>query len=271
MQRFVHTLGAALGALTLLAGVRTYRTATAAPAPHAAESSGAVATPTRNAARRARAAAPRERIAIGEHMRAATVEVAGGTRRIDRTEVRRALAEAAPGTYIDELLLDRDSALTRWPERVERPLTVFIGGAADRPNWREEFRTQVRAAFASWQDVGIPLQFVFTADSARADVHVTWVDRFAEPISGKTIWSRDDRWWIVDADIVLALHHRDGAALDAAQMRAIALHEVGHLIGLDHTTDGTNIMAPRVRVRDLSPADQATARLLYSVPAGRVK
>jgi hypothetical protein len=30
-------------------------------------------------------------------------------------------------------------------------------------------------------------------------------------------------------------------------------------------------MAPKVRVRELSPADQNTARLLYSVPAGRIK
>jgi hypothetical protein len=270
MQRFAPILGAAFGALTLLAGVQTYETATAAPPPHAAESPGAVAAPPRSTARRERAAT-RDRIATGEHMRSPTVEVAGTARRMDATQVRRALTEAASGTYIDELLLDRDSALTRWPERLERPLTVFIGGTVDRPNWREEFRAQVRAAFESWQNAGIPIQFAFTADSARADVHVTWVDRFAEPISGKTIWSRDDRWWIVDADIVLALHHRDGAALDAAQMRAIALHEVGHLIGLDHTTDGTNIMAPRVRVRDLSAADQATARLLYSVPPGRVR
>ena len=64
---------------------------------------------------------------------------------------------------------------------------------------------------------------------------------------------------------------RDGDPLDAAQTRAIALHEIGHLLGLDHTTDATNIMAPRVRVRDLSAADRATVQLLYSVPAGRVR
>ena len=80
----------------------------------------------------------------------------------------------------------------------------------------------------------------------------------------------DDRWWIVDADITLALHHRDGEPLDGAQVRAIALHEIGHLLGLDHTGDQTNVLAARVRVRDLSLADRATVRLLYSVPAGKI-
>ena len=51
---------------------------------------------------------------------------------------------------------------------------------------------------------------------------------------------------------------------------SIALHEIGHLLGLDHTGDQANVMAPRVRVRDLSDADRATVRLLYSVPAGRI-
>ena len=110
----------------------------------------------------------------------------------------------------------------------------------------------------------------FVADSSGADVHVTWIDRFNESISGKTLWTHDERWLILAANVVLAVHHRSGDPLDAAAMKAIALHEVGHLIGLDHTVDSTSIMAPRVRVKSLSAADRATAQLLYSLPPGRV-
>lgn len=212
-------------------------------------------------------------------------DAATGTSRVDLTAsapapraarhaaltVRQQLAVAATGTYIGELLARRDSALTRWPDRPDRPLAVFVSSGAGLADWRPEYVRQVASAFAAWSRAGVPLQFRLVTDSAAADVHVGWVDRFRESISGRTVWSRDDGWWMLDANITLALHHRDGTPLDDDQVRAIALHEVGHLIGLDHTTDSLNVMAPRVRVRDLSAADQATARLLYSVPAGRVQ
>jgi predicted Zn-dependent protease len=170
-----------------------------------------------------------------------------------------------------ELLLRRDSSLTRWPDRPDRPLAVFVGSGAGLTGWRPEYVSAVASAFAAWSRAGLPLAFRLVDDSARADVRVGWVDRFAAPISGRTVWARDDRWWLVDGAVTLALHHNDGAPLDADQVRAIALHEVGHLLGLDHTADPENVMAPRVRVRELSSADVATARLLYSVPAGRVR
>jgi hypothetical protein len=189
----------------------------------------------------------------------------------DKAEVRRRLAERSGGTYISEMLAERDSALARWPDRSGKPLTVWIQPTTAIEDWTDGYVQSVRDAISTWDALGLPVRFAFEADSSRADVHISFIDQFEEAISGRTKWERDDNWWITDADIVLAVHHRSGPALDEDAMRALALHEVGHLLGLDHTEDVTSIMAPRVRVRGLSAADRATVRLLYTLPPGGVR
>jgi len=188
-----------------------------------------------------------------------------------RAAVRRQLRERGQGTYIAEMLAERDSALARWHDLKGKPLSVWIQPAADINEFRPQFALGVRDAFLDWDALRLPVRFAFTPDSAAADVHVTFIDHFDEPISGRTKWSRDDDWWIIGADIILAVHHSSGSALDDDSMKAMALHEIGHLLGLDHTSDSTSIMAPKVRVRDLSPADRATVRLLYTLPPGAVR
>ena len=186
-------------------------------------------------------------------------------------ESRRRLREYASGTYINDVLIAHDSSLARWQDRRGTPLHVWIQEAPPIADWNPDNAALVREAFIAWSEAGVPINFTFVLDSSGAEVRVTWIDRFSEQISGKTLWTHDDRWWIVGADILLALHHRAGEPLDATAIRAISLHEVGHLVGLDHTTDTTSIMAPRVHTRDLSAADRATVQLLYSLPPGSIR
>ncbi len=200
---------------------------------------------------------------------AATRSHRGDDRDLDA--IRRRIRAGEAGTYIADILLERDSALARWPDRHDAPLTVWIQPAASIRDFTGEYVDHVREAFQSWDQLALPVRFVFVDDSASAEVHVNWVDRFKEPISGRTRWARNDDWTITDANIILAIHHHQGEILDLMSMRAMALHEIGHLLGLDHTGDSTSIMAPRVRVRELSEADRATVRLIYELPAGKLK
>jgi predicted Zn-dependent protease len=175
------------------------------------------------------------------------------------------------GTYIGEILGERDSSLARWPDRHGIPLSVWVQPRSSVRDFTTSYVARVREAFEEWDALHLPVHFTFVDDSADAEVHVNWIDHFSEPISGRTRWARDDSWAITDANIVLAVHHNQGDLLDEDAMRAMALHEIGHLLGLDHTTDSLSIMAPRVRVRQLSSADRATVRLLYALPAGPLR
>lgn len=189
----------------------------------------------------------------------------------DVAAIRREIRTRESGTYIAEMLVGRDSALARWAERGRTPVRVWIGAARRIPQWTPAHTGQVYAAFREWNRVGLPVQFAFVADSADAEVHVTWTDRFDEPISGRTRWARNSGWWITDAVITLAVHHHQGILLDQDAVRAMALHEIGHLLGLDHTANAGSVMARRVRVRSVAAVDSATAQLLYSVPAGKLR
>lgn len=188
----------------------------------------------------------------------------------DANEIRLALQAYAAGTYIGELFAQRDSQNYRWPERMIPPFRVWIQ-TAPLSNDQFSWPRVVEESFIPWTETGIPVSFIFIDDSAQADVRVTWVERYESRTTGRTRWVRDQHGWITAASIEIARAQPDGTALDAASIGAISRHEVGHLLGLDHTSDETSIMAAEVRVTELSEADRATVRLVYKLPPGSVR
>jgi hypothetical protein len=189
----------------------------------------------------------------------------------DVAAINAAIARDSLGTYLGDLLQARDFHLARWPSRPTDPVRVWVDERSTAPGFAPAFVDAVRRAFDDWGRAGLPLRFTHISDSARAEVHVTFRERFDTPISGRTRWVRDPNWWIVGGDIELALRTPRERPVTAAQLHAIALHEIGHLLGLDHARDSTTIMSARVHVLQLAPADVATLRLLYTLPPGSVR
>lgn len=188
----------------------------------------------------------------------------------DSARVAELLATQSAGTCIDEMLTARDGIVTRWPERLREPLVVWIQDAA-LPDFSTGYPILVREAFQRWANTGIPMAFAYAVDSADADIHVTWVDRYESRTSGRTRSVRDQHGWVLGAAIELALRQPNGDLIAQDALGAIARHEVGHLLGLDHCADPATIMAAQVRVRDLTPTDEATIRLWYQLPPGRAR
>ena len=188
----------------------------------------------------------------------------------DYDAIARLLADARGATYMDAILAARGGNVARWVERRANPVSVWVQPTTTLKDFWPRFIDRTHDAFYTWAASGVPMRFLFIDDSAQAEVHVVWVDRFDDSAAGKTYWSRDPNWWIVGADIEIALHRPTGEAYDDQMIRTIALHEVGHLIGLDHSPNVDDIMSPKVHVTSLSAADLRTAALIYKLPPGPV-
>lgn len=199
---------------------------------------------------------------------------ADATDSIHRADTRTMIASRSSGTFIPDILLLSDSTLQRWPDRRATPLRVYVSeqGPQAAGHMRDDYLQAVREAFTIWEGVELPIRFAFVTDSALADITVSWVSDFnGDPVLGRTKVVRDSRYWIIRSDVQLATMRRDASGqLDPTVVRALAIHEIGHGIGLDHARDTTVIMAPKIRARAITVSDKATAQLLYSVPPGSV-
>jgi hypothetical protein len=202
-----------------------------------------------------------------------------GAGAVDLTSHALALApadawrQAAPhmaGTYLPEIVAAGDARVKRWVDRTGAPVRVWVAPGDSVPGWRLTFGMVVREAFGAWERIGLPVRFAFVDSPEDAEVHVAWTERLDGQTSGVVQWRADADGWLTQASIVLATWVSDGGRADEASIRRIALHEIGHLLGLEHSADGGDVMAAWVNAGDLSERDRATARLLYTLPPGAI-
>src|SRR5947199_2918294 len=189
-----------------------------------------------------------------------------------RAEIRRRIRASAGLTYLNEIVAENsDSALHRWDGRVATPVRVFLPPGVVA-NFQPAFLDAVRNAFGRWQEAGLPVRFNLDADPPPAEVRFQWRIQFDGERAGQTDleWDQADGH-LIGGVVTLATSDPKGQPLGPDDMRVLALHEVGHLIGLDHCPDSGDLMFAQTKVRDLSPRDIATALLLYELPAGPLR
>lgn len=167
-------------------------------------------------------------------------------------------------------------AITFWVQ--SRPAEV-------RDGWHMplEFEREVLTAASGWNGIVPGLRLTPTVDSAGADVHVIWRPVLrgrtahnersaralgdsgvaARQLAGLTtlVFSPDGR--AVSAVVELGARTSAGRPYSPKDVRVVAQHEVGHVLGLPHHTDNASIMAARPTARWVSRADRVALRRLY--------
>jgi predicted Zn-dependent protease len=189
-------------------------------------------------------------------------------------DLRRRIENLKSGSYIDDIIAEQDSALYRWHEKLSDALRVYVEPTSTAAGWDPVYPELARNAFSEWSEAGFPLRFAFVYDSTSADIRIRWKDRFP-PSEGQRIGVTEriqtSKFWIANARIDVANHDSTGRLLSTRSVAGILRHEIGHALGLNHSSDATSVMYRESATSMISPSDRATLRLLYLIPPGSLR
>jgi hypothetical protein len=174
-------------------------------------------------------------------------------------------------TYLPAMLKEEDSTLHRWgDDRGQRPLRVAVVREPVR-GFLETYVANVAWAVTRWNTVGLPVYLQEVADTTGADIVVRWADRLDSNRAGRADVAWRHQGPITHVRITLGTHTPDGRQVLPSQMVALALHELGHALGLGHSPVAADALHPETSALDLTARDRRTAVLLYSIPPGSLK
>ena len=186
---------------------------------------------------------------------------------LTRLTVRLRLTGEPDRHYLDSLISSADSIVRRWTSGQRSVQYAIVPGGA--PGFLPEMTHEARWAIDTWSPASVGLNLIEVPDTTQAALVVRWADTLSGDRAGFTdiTWDRAGR--IRHAEVYLGTKSPNtGRPLVAEARRAVALHEIGHALGLPHSSDRDDVMYPIATSTQPSDRDKFSLRLLYQLPTG---
>lgn len=174
------------------------------------------------------------------------------------------------GSYLAQMTLK--GIYFHWSKE-RMPLKVYIFPGASK-NYQDSFRQDVIDAFAEWESkTEKTVSFTQVDTASGADITIQWVNRgetksktaSADHANGYTE-HKLDRFNNQDHVSIEIVTNPDSYWADAdSRIRLVALHEIGHGIGIEGHSDNVNNIMYKMsaKSRGVSQADVDTVKALY--------
>lgn len=188
--------------------------------------------------------------------------------------------QASNGERDDYLALMENSGSTRWPRNCF-PISVYLSEGQSVPGYHESLRVILKRSFEDWAKASSGrVSFVFVASESNAKMKCFWTNRLSDLKSNDSKAGKEsaeageakltmDQDGISNAEIwFLTQTLGKSMPLTDNVFRQIALHEIGHALGLSgHTNNPDDIMFYSTTFneswRELSGRDSRSITRLY--------